>query len=320
LKKLSWGTYFMNLTKAQNMLLGIAIGDAFGAGYEMQPRWKVLKYFTLNKYSRRKGWKAGKYTDDTQMTIALVELLLSSEKFTKEAVADKFVEVYQRDPHGGYSGEMSKVMKSAKTGKDLIKSRKPGSPGNGACMRVVPLGVLHNLSDVIEYAKTSAQVTHAGPKGETSAVCVAAASHYFYHNLGPPQGVFDYCINACKGMDRESIEYFKAVKEMKYLVPELLFGEKDRRFGVPVDGMRTAGAVLYILARFSDDPRQTLIESVLLGGDTDSTTAIALGIVAINQGLGNIPKVLIDGLENEGFGKDYLIELGEKLQDLVVNK
>jgi ADP-ribosylglycohydrolase len=107
---------------------------------------------------------------------------------------------------------------------------------------------------------------------------------------------------------------------MKYLVPELLFGEKDRRFGVPVDGMRTAGAVLYILARFSDDPRQTLIESVLLGGDTDSTTAIALGIVAINQGLGNIPKVLIDGLENEGFGKDYLIELGEKLQDLVVNK
>jgi ADP-ribosylglycohydrolase len=303
----------MILNKCQKMLLGIAIGDSFGAGYEMQPRYKVSKYFTLEKYSRRHKWKIGKYTDDTQMSIAVTELLASGTEFSKINLANKFLECYRRDPHGGYARAMSGALKYSKNGLELLKARESGSPGNGAAMRAVPIGILPDLIKVIDYAKVNAQVTHNLPSSIASSVCVAAASHYFYHSLGAPQGVFDFCINACEGIDLESTEYFSSIKTMNHFDPELLFGRKDAQFGVPVNGMRTAGAVLYILSRFANSPKQTLIESVLLGGDTDSTACIALGISAINNGLNELPSFLLDQLEDGHYGKRYLVELGKKL-------
>lgn len=301
----------MKLNKAQNMLLGIAIGDAFGAGYEMQPRWKVLKYFTLKKYSRKKEWKKGKYTDDTQMSIAVAETML--EEFNKINLANKFIEAYKRDPHSGYTRGFTQVLKICDNGEDLLKLVKGDSIKNGAAMRAVPIGILPNLKDVIDYAKINAKITHNSPGGIFSSVCIAVASHYFYYNLGDPKKVLDFCLNICKDLDKEATSYIKDIKNMKDLNPKLLFGKKDLKFGVPCHGVKTTGAVLYILSRFSNSSKQTLIESVLLGGDTDSTACIALGIIAINQGLKELPSFLLKGLEDGKYGKNYLIQLGEKL-------
>lgn len=304
----------MEFNPCQKMLLGIAIGDAFGAGYEMQPRWKILKHFSFSKYSRKNKSKLGHYTDDTQMSIAVAELILSRQELTAENFADAFVACYQRDPHSGYSKKFGPILKSALDGKDLIAKIGGKSERNGAAMRSVPFGVFENLSDAVKYAEINAKVTHNSPKGIASSVCVAAASHYFFHKIGNSKGVFDYCIDACKGHDAESISYFKELKNMKYLEPELLFGKKDLRFGIPVDGMRTAGAMLYILSRYSESVKQTLIESVLLGGDTDSVASITTGIAAIHGNMNELPSFLVEKLENKKFGRNYLIELGNQLR------
>lgn len=257
--------YSISMNKCQNMLLGIAIGDAFGAGYEMKPRYRILKHFNIDKYTRKNPYKKGKYTDDAQMSIAVTELLLSNDKFNIENLAQKFVEVYHRDAHSGYSSATKNALKNSKNGKDFLSRLKRDSIRNGACMRAVPIGVLPKVKDVVKYAIINAETTHNSPKGITSSVCIASASHYFYYNLGKPEGVFDFCINACTGLDKESLDYFKEVKTMKYFEPRIVFGKENEKFGVPCDGMRTAGAVLYILSRFSENPKQTLIESVLLG-------------------------------------------------------
>jgi ADP-ribosylglycohydrolase/dephospho-CoA kinase len=302
-----------SLNRCQNMLLGIAIGDAFGAGYEMKSRGNILNRLSLEKYHRKDKSKRGKYTDDTQMSIAVIELLLSNDSFTKERLAQKFVEVYHRDVHSGYSSATKSALKNSRNGKDLLHNLSGDSIRNGACMRAVPLGILPNLKDVIRYSTINAETTHNSPKGITSSVCIAAASHYFYYGLGKPSGIFDFCIDACKGLDKESLTYFKEVRNMKYFEPRVIFGKENEKFGVPCDGMRTAGAVLYILSKFSESSKQTLSESVLLGGDVDSVASIALGITAINQGIKEIPTRLIYGLENGKYGRDYLISLGEKL-------
>jgi len=247
------------------------------------------------------------------MSIGVTESMLSKKKFNKENLAEKFVEAYKRDPHTGYTRVFSSILKSSRNGKDMLRKIRGDSIKNGAAMRAVPMGVLLKLKDVINSAKINASVTHNSPGGIFSSVCVAVASHYFYYNLGKPEKVFDFCLKACKGLDKEALAYIKELSKMKHFNPKLLFGEKDEKFGVPCHGVKTAGAVLYILSRFSDSVRQTLIESVMLGGDTDSTACICLGIVAMNQGLDELPKFLLKDLENRGYGKDYLIELGEKL-------
>ncbi len=302
-----------SLNKCQNMLVGIGIGDAFGAGYEMKSRADILKHFNFNRYSRKNESKKGKYTDDTQMSIAVIELLLSKDKFTKENLAQKFVEVYHRDPHSGYSTATKKALSDSINGKDFLKKVNGNSIRNGACMRSAPIGLLPNIQDVIKYSTINAESTHNTPKGITSSVCISAASHYFYYNLGKPEKIFDFCIDVCKGLDKESLEYFDEVKNMKYFDPKILFGKDNEKFGVPCDGMKTAGAVLYLLSKFSESSTQTLKESILLGGDVDSVASIALGIVAINQGLKVIPTSLLYGLENGKYGRDYLIDLGKQL-------
>jgi ADP-ribosylglycohydrolase len=304
-----------SLNKCQNMLLGVAIGDALGAGYEMRTQAEIKKDFILEKYVRRGDSKInpGEYTDDTQMTIAVVELLLSKEKFTKEELAQKFVEVYHRDIRDGYSNSTQTALLSSKNGKELLVNIKSDSIKNGACMRAVPLGILPDLKKVIEYGKINAETTHNTPKGITSSVCIAAASHYFYYELGKPEEVFDFCIKACKGLDKESLDFFIEIKNMNNLEPKLLFGEGNELLGVPCDGMRTAGAVMYILSKYSKSTKETLKESILLGGDVDSVASIALGIAAINRGIKELPANLFNDLENKKYGKDYLLKLGKEL-------
>ena len=87
----------MKLNKAQNMMLGIAIGDAFGLGYEFihGGREEVAKQFDFTKYraNPNEGWghsTPGLYSDDTQMSIAVAELLISNDEFTKEYTGTVF--------------------------------------------------------------------------------------------------------------------------------------------------------------------------------------------------------------------------------------
>ena len=301
--------------KCQNMLLGRAFGDAFGVGFELlMNRKKVRRKFQFDYYYiGGSGWKRGQYSDDTQMSMAVAELLISKKEFNELNLANKFVEVYRRDPHFGY-GSIRYNLKKAKNGAELLKTVRGNSWGNGACMRATPIGILSNLKKAVQYAKINAKVTHNSPSAIASSVCIATATHYFYYNLGKPEKVFNYCINACRGIDGESIKYFEAVRDMKKFDSALLFGEKNKECGVPVNGMRTAGAVLYIISRFYKNPSETLKEAVLLGGDTDTTASMCLGIIAMKTGINKLPTFLFRDLENKRYGRDYLIELGGKLE------
>lgn len=301
--------------KCQNMLLGTAFGDAFGVAFELlMDREKVRSKFQFDHYDfGGQGWKKGQYSDDTQMSMAVAELLLSQKEFNELNLANKFVEVYRRDPHSGY-GSIGPSLKKVKNGADLLRTIPGNSKDNGACMRAKLIGILPDLKKVIQYAKINARVTHNTPSAIASSVCIATATHYFYYNLGSPKNVFDYCINACKGIDGESITYFKAIRDMEKLDPALLFGEENEFKGVPANGMRTAGAVLYIISKFYKDPAETLREAILLGGDTDTVASICLGIVAIKTGINKLPAFLFRDLENNTYGRDYLIKLGEELE------
>ena len=61
--------------------------------------------------------------------------------------------------------------------------------------------------------------------------------------------------------------------------------------------------------------KEILKEAVLLGGDTDSTASIALGINAIKYGLEDLPEFLMQDLTNHKYGREYLIELGNNLEE-----
>ncbi len=136
-------------------MLGAIAGDVIGSPYELRPIKRVD--FPLFGVSSR-------FTDDTVLTVALADSILSGDDFTDR------IKAYTREyPNAGYSGQ------SFRWG--MSDSRKPyNSFGNGAGMRVSPVGFAYNtLEKVLDEAKKSAEVTHNHPEGIKGARAVASA-------------------------------------------------------------------------------------------------------------------------------------------------
>lgn len=77
------------------MLIEIAIGDAYGAGFEYVKDEVVRASNTLQGYIQhpRHGLQAGQYTDDTQMSLALAEALVEQSPWDAVSLAQRFVDV-----------------------------------------------------------------------------------------------------------------------------------------------------------------------------------------------------------------------------------
>lgn len=138
----------------RKLLLGGIAGDIIGSIYEFNPvRFKDFELFKSNST----------YTDDTVMTIANAEWLLS--KGVLMNIMRKYGHKY---PGAGYGGMFY----------DWLKSRCPkpyNSFGNGSAMRVSPVGwAFDTLEETLEAAKQSAEITHNHPEGIKGAQATAA--------------------------------------------------------------------------------------------------------------------------------------------------
>jgi hypothetical protein len=98
--KASWRRHISRV--GNTMLLELAIGDAYGAGLEYADEL-VSQYNNLAGYMQhpRHGTAPGQYTDDTQMSIAVAEAIVSGEPWTPKLLADALVRAFRRDPRDG---------------------------------------------------------------------------------------------------------------------------------------------------------------------------------------------------------------------------
>jgi ADP-ribosylglycohydrolase len=160
------------------VLFEIAIGDAYGAGFEFCSRQKIERSNTLASYvDHELGIAAGCYTDDTQMSIAISEVLLSEASATSATFADAFVRCYKRDRRKGYAKGMQALLDECPDGSSLRSRIKPESRRNGAAMRSVPLGLIPDKSLLLSVAEEQAAITHNTAEGILSSRVVALSSH-----------------------------------------------------------------------------------------------------------------------------------------------
>ena len=64
------------------MLVEVAIGDAYSAGFEYTDSMTVLNYNDLSRYLKhpRQSVRPGYYTVDTQMCMALAEVIIAKQR------------------------------------------------------------------------------------------------------------------------------------------------------------------------------------------------------------------------------------------------
>ncbi len=300
------------LSRALDSLEGLSVGDAFGEGFFMsfelaarlleKDEFGEAPYDFQDEFIRRelidvrrtefiaKPWK---WTDDTALALEIVANLREFDTIEPNALARAFSRRYGADPRRGYGGAMHSLLPALQLGDWNLLAPSlfggTGSYGNGAAMRVAPLGAYFadDPDKCAQNAALSSRVTHSHPEGIAGGIAVAMAA----------------CFAA---RSRQSGEEIDLMGEVLPFVPasetktrleqaarmENATGEQvadSLGAGHEVAAYDTAPFCLWCAAQSLEYFDEALWETVSGLGDRDTTCAIVGGIVAARTGAQGIP-------------------------------
>jgi ADP-ribosylglycohydrolase len=281
------------------MLVELAVGDAYGAGFEFAPEDLVRTHNTGTRYLQHPRHKTlpGRYTDDTQMSVALAEALVAGDPWTPESLAERFVGAFKRDPREGYARHFYDLLQDIGTGADLLRRIQSDSDRSGAAMRAAPLGVLPTAEAVKERCRVQASVTHNTPDGIHAAQAAALMTHYFLYRLGPKSDLGHYLTGQVPG---------------RWAEPWV--GKVGNKGWMSV---RAAITALRRNHRLSD----LLRDCIAFTGDVDTVATIALATASCSPEFEpDLPESLLSALEKGPYGRDYLTALDVRLLALKASR
>lgn len=278
------------------MLVELAIGDAYGAGFEYAPDNLVHEQNNLSAYIQhpRHAIRPGHYTDDTQMSIAIAEAIASGEPWTRETLAHKFVTAFKRDPREGYASRFYAFLHEINNGEEFLAKIQPHSDKSGAAMRAAPIGVFPDVETVIDRCRLQAALTHDTPDGINAALIASLMSHYFLYRVGAKADLPPY---------------------ISQYVPGPWTHPWQGKVGSK--GLMSAHAAL--TAVMAHNSLSAILKAcIAFTGDVDTVAAIALGAAACSQEIQqDLPIVLLNTLENGPYGRDFLQQLDSQLIQVV---
>ena len=277
------------------MLIELAVGDAYGAGFEYVNSQLIRQFNTLAAYRRhpRHGTKPGEYTDDTQMSLAVAEAIVAGDPWTPEALAERFVNAFKRDPREGYAQGFHTFLTRIRDSRQFLELIQPTSDKSGAAMRAGPIGIFPTIAEVTERATVQARLTHDTPDGIHAAVAAALMTHYCLYQLGR----------------RDQIGHF-----LEQLVPGAWTDPWRGKVGSK--GWMSVQAAVTALAR-NERMSALLLDCINFGGDVDTVATIALAAGSCSAEVEqDLPQHLLDGLERGPYGYDYIASLDRQLMAL----
>jgi ADP-ribosylglycohydrolase len=170
----------VRFARACAALDGLSVGDAFGERFFLHP--DLASSLLLDHALPAPPWR---YTDDTEMALSVLAVLRQHGAVEQHTLARSFAEHY--NPSRGYGPAMHRLLRRIagdKAWREAASSlfEGQGSYGNGAAMRVAPLGAFFadDLDRVVLEATRSAEVTHTHPEGIAGAVAVAVGAAWAY--------------------------------------------------------------------------------------------------------------------------------------------
>ena len=219
-------------------MIGAIAGDIIGSVYE----WHNIKTKKFDLFSDRCF-----FTDDSILTIALSDTVLTGTPYV-----DNLKKFYHWYPNGGYGGSFQAWAQST-------NSEPYNSWGNGAAMRISPVGYAYNdLEIVLEKAREFTEITHNHPEGIKGGQATAAA--IFLARTGKSKNEIKDFVEARFGYDLS-----RHVDEIR---PTYTFDVSSQ------------GTVPQAIRAFLDstDYEDAIRTAISLGGDSDTLACITGGI------------------------------------------
>jgi len=303
-------------SKFLGAMVGSAVGDAIGELAFHAPERARLEALVEHLDLLR-------YTDDTAMAIGLAESLIEVGTIDHQHLGETFRRNYRREPWRGYaSGPPTLFAQVERSGLSYQEAARrlfggEGSLGNGAAMRIAPLGCFFWSSPhLYEQAAASAEVTHAHPVGKDGAAVLACAVALAV-GLDPRQGLPRERLVA----DLADFSRTETIREKMALVRALLAEAAGpeaaaRRLGRTVAVQESMPFAVYSFLRHHSSFEECLFCAVLNGGDRDTLGAMACAVSGAYLGIEAIPELWRNKLENLRAVENLARELWEKRESM----
>ncbi len=219
-------------------MLGAIAGDIVGSIYEASP----IKSKDFPLFDPR-----CRFTDDSVLTVAVAKAILEDGDYRRW-----IREIGRRHPHAGYGGSFIRWLHSD-------NSEPYNSWGNGAAMRVSPVGFAFNDVDtVLREAARTAEISHNHPEGVKGAQAAALAVFL-----------------ARTGAGKEQIKE-ETARRFGYDLDRRLDGIRPSyRFDISCQGTVPEAIIAFLESNSFED---ALRNAVSLGGDSDTLACITGGI------------------------------------------
>lgn len=269
--------------RALGAMLGLAVGDAVGTTLEFKSRdsYPLLTDMIGEGPFRL---KPGEWTDDTAMALALGQSLLECGDLEPADLMRRFVEWREKGAYSctGTCFDIGITVSSAlsrwqRTGDPFTGSTDPDTAGNGSLMRLAPVPIRYwnDRQKLRQVAADQSCTTHGAP--EAVSACVAYAELIADAIGGSPRGDV---------LSPRSGDYAHRVGK--------ILGGSWR--GKPRGEIQSSGYVIHSLEAAlwsigrTNDFRSAVLTAANLGGDADTTAAIAGQLAGALYGASGIPQ------------------------------
>ena len=308
------------IDRAAGTVIGGAMGDALGAGYEFaaapEPDEVTMLRGTLT------GEPAGHWTDDTAMAIAILEVAARMGTLTSPAAAVavgvRFMEWFDSGPRD-VGTRTRRVLSRATSGAHLaataaeVQALYPDAAGNGSLMRTGPVALVHRGDDeqLVIAATTMSELTHPHPDAVAACVLWTVAIDRAIANgtiEGPRVGL--HLIDESR----------RAFWEQKIAEAETKDPREFSPNGHVVVALQAAWSAIHATRDANDHLVAGLRQAVSIGDDTDTVAAIAGYLLGACYGFGAAPIEWSSGLAGwpVTYGVGDLVQLATSAVELGV--
>ena len=292
-------------------MVGSAVGDAIGQlAFFYRPRHKLLEIVEQVELLE--------HTDDTAMAIGIAESLTETGTLDTNHLGETFRKNYEREPWRDYAAGPPTIFMLVRKGASYTEAAESlfggrGSFGNGAAMRITPVGLyFHDAPDLYAQAEKSARVTHTHELGVDGAAVLAKA--VAMATALDPQRDFPFD-EFCREL--QTFAQTSEFREKMRLVEKLAPGEAHNievahQLGADVTAQNSVPFAIYSFLRSPMSYEKCLFNAVLSGGDRDTMGAMACGISGAYLGINAIPTKWREKLEK----RDLIESLARKLASM----
>lgn len=299
------------MNKWKSGIMGVVIGDALGCPVQFESREEVSKHpVTGMRGYGTFNLPAGSWTDDSSLTLALLESIRRTGTIDYKDIMDNFVKWLDDGaftPYG-YAYDIGRgTINAIHRYKRYHKPLKAGNiderfNGNGSLMRIMPAVlycIQHHLSD--------SEAIDIIPQGRQSDPCSHPVQCRLWtlllHGLAILNEEGSLTSRLQAGLDKGFAFYDAYLADHENLSYYDRLRNLDSFGDLPEDSIRSTGYVVDTLEAAvwslinTDSFADALLKAVNLGYDTDTVGAVCGGLAALYYGYDAIPQDWLAALQ-----------------------